>query len=568
MNSATEHSTSKAKRAAGFGRAACAGSIGIALPAIITILLALALSSCSARHGASQLAASSGVQTRSTQATAPSAGSTTKPAGQTLRSGRASGSSQTPQGAGGQASGGPLEYGAGAASSAAQAAGQANGGSGRRTPAYVRFVKGLVRSEQPAGQSSSPGLPVGNRQSAPGVESLMSGRSVRIADPVAAGETLTTEKGSAVEVLVGDEFDVGLGENTSVEFGGDGMRAGSESVGGLTRLELTLHRGTVIVKAGRQLVIDSGPHPAGATAGVQPPLLVEVHSPHLFLSSRGGSLLLGDNGDSTLCAVGVGRAWVLPESVVYSDLIGTVTNPSAVAMLNEILSKAVALAAGQELTVPTSQLGEVDKLGKVVRAILAANEREQRYPQATNDAFTALTSQAAAAVAKAIGVPGPISGALERELNPASAQREKMKVTSATESGPGSKRTSKVAQSAASSKTSTEAARPARKPETKPLSPATSSSVSGQSAGSTRSGAASSSPSSPQASPPLTAKAGTNAPSGTASEGSSAPSVDMQSSSPAPVGGSAAGSTTRAAGSSGSFPGPVPPTPPTPPKAP
>jgi len=368
--------------------------------------------------------------------------------------------------------------------SAVAAAGGEGGSAG--SGAYVSFVTGNVESTTSTAGAASP----------PASAASVSPRgAVHVADPVLSGETLTTSKASAAEVRVGKLFDFGLGESSVV-------RVERRDASHLT---LTLLKGSIEVKAGSRIVSEGSIDPNGHSASSSP-LLLEIHTPHLFVTSRGGSLAVTVNPDSTLCAVGLGQVWLLPESVVYSDIIGDIANQEVLRLLDSILSKAVAVSKHQQITVAETELAGVDKVGATLRRLLLETKGRQQLTKSEGEDIRSLAEKAAGEVEAAIGTPGPLSDALRKELDPASVHQRTMKTESSSSPGPGAT-TRKSPPSPSSSSTST---------------------------GATPGGAVSATP-----------------PAGAPTSGRSASS-----------------SATSPADGSGGFPGPTPPSPPTPPTAP
>lgn len=345
-------------------------------------------------------------------------------------------------------------------------------------------------------------------------------RPVRVADPVKPGELLTTDKDSLANVRVAKRFEVSLGHDTAVAFDKIDPPPPGSAARRPFRLVLSLHRGSLVVKAGSKLVSRQ------SKKGDPPrkPLLLEVHTPHLFVTSRGGTLLITDTEKAMLAAVGLGNAWLLPSSLVYPHLIGKLGKP-VVTLLNGILSKAVPVGRDQQLTITPAKLSSVDRVGAALLAILTSIEGQKQPSKLTMEALTALAHKAAHGVHGAIGKPKPISTALRKELNPASVGKPKMKVVSSSSSSSGS--SSGGSRGAKGSSTTTRSS-------------------------------GSSSPS-----------ATNTTANGTRSQTGTATSRGTQSAAPATSRGPTSGGSTTSDGSYGSGPtAPTPPTPPTPPSAP
>ncbi len=400
------------------------------------ILSLILLASCSARgeHSgatssskgtAAQTAHDRGGTAAGTQSAATSGGAP---------SGGVSGAAASPAGGGAAGATTSATAGTPAGKTAGASSPGAAAGSGAATPTgpYVSFVTGTVTGSRPEGDSA---------------KLVSTPAKLRVADSIERGELLRSGKSSAAEVRIGSEFDIGIGEETTVRF---------DSVGGAgkgpDRLALHLEKGTLQIKAGSALIDGSLTGNSGSRGNGGRPLLLEVHTPLLFVSSRGGSFLLSAQPDNDRAAVGLGQAWVLPQSVVYSDLVGRLQDQTILKNLDSILSKAVPLSRNEELSVTASQLVNINRVGRAIRSQLEAVLAAKQPSTKESSAISSLTSRAAGELQTALGKPKPLTASLRQELNPASVTQPKMKTTSVTENGHSSNGdTSKTTQQSAQS---------------------------------------------------------------------------------------------------------------------
>lgn len=481
----------------------------------------LALSSCTARSADGSAAAPPGAAAQARTGGAPSS---VAPA------------AQSPSASGRHASPGAVPRSdkagktSGSANGASRAAGptEATPSSASGSLAYVSFVSGKVvgaRTPVSSGGGAAAAPPSG-------------GSEVGVGDPVDAGESLATGAGSLLQVLVGSSYELSLGRSSLLRFDAiDPPPAGSPRS---FRLALTLEKGSLVVKAGRTFLHALPAKPSGAAP--EPALLLEVSTPRLFLSSRGGVLLVSDTGEAARCAVGPGSAWLLPRSIVYPKVIAKVPKP-ALDLLNGILAKAVPLSRDTEITVLAASLAPIDTVGSAIREILASSEGEARLSQPTMEALTGLARKAALGVSEAIGKPTAISSALRKELDPQSVAKQKMKVTSVSENGQAvTTASSAEGQASAASSTGDQGSAVSASPQ----------------AATTDGASQSAAPAGQRPVPPA----------GAPRQGATATSSGPASSGTPGTGSQPANSSSGSATGTDTFPGPTPPTPPTPPTAP
>ena len=368
-------------------------ALGAALTAWLLLL------SCGAAPSGGRNGAASKAGSAPPQAAAVSASSTAAPS---------SGANGASSGANGPATAAP-----GTAGAASAVAGTAGAQAALQSlKAYAAFVSGNVTI---AGGASK--------------------RELRVGDPVPPGARLTTARGSATELRIGTIADFGLGEEASLAVTSISARSGG---GPVVDVSLTLDSGALLAKLGESIAgaAEGGAAPSsapvgssGSTAG--PAVLLELSTPRMFVTSTGGSLLVRSDVGSLTCAVGLGQAWLVPSSLVYTDLVSKLNDPKVEALLDSILSRAVPIHAGEEISVPYERLRRVDEAGITIHRILQANIEQRSFPAAASARLAELVGEANGELAGAVGSPGPLDAALRTELLPGAVIGPKMMRTPA-----------------------------------------------------------------------------------------------------------------------------------------
>ena len=371
-------------------------ALGAALTAWLLLL------SCGAAPSGGRNGAASKAGSAPPQAAAVSASSTAAPS---------SGANGASSGANGPATAAP-----GTAGAASAVAGTAGAQAALQSlKAYAAFVSGNVTI---AGGASK--------------------RELRVGDPVPPGARLTTARGSATELRIGTIADFGLGEEASLAVTSISARSGG---GPVVDVSLTLDSGALLAKLGESIAgaAEGGAAPSsapvgssGSTAG--PAVLLELSTPRMFVTSTGGSLLVRSDVGSLTCAVGLGQAWLVPSSLVYTDLVSKLNDPKVEALLDSILSRAVPIHAGEEISVPYERLRRVDEAGITIHRILQANIEQRSFPAAASARLAELVGEANGELAGAVGSPGPLDAALRTELLPGAVIGPKMMRTPAAAS--------------------------------------------------------------------------------------------------------------------------------------
>lgn len=535
------------------------------------------------------LVASCSRQASQAGGTAPESAGAANGEAQTLAAASgAAGSSGQPASAAKSAA--PADAAAGGTASPVAGGSSAQGATGGSAAApagpYVSFVTGTVTGARPTGDST---------------KIVSTPAKLRVADSIERGELVQSAKSSAAEVRIGSEFDIGIGEETTVRF--DSVAGAGK---GPDRLTLHLEKGTLQIKAGAALIDGSL---TGSTGAGGRPLLLEVHTPLLFVSSRGGSMLLSAQPDNDRAAVGLGQAWILPQSVVYSDLVGKLHDESILKDLDTILSKALPVSRHEELSVTSSQLTNIDRVGSSLRSELKAVLAAKPPTAQQSSTVASLTTRASGEVQSALGKPKPLSASLQKQLDPSMVTQPKMKTTSVSESssskGTSAGQSTQPPSAGSQGSAGAGASQPAQQPTSSapggqagqlspPSNGQTGQGVQAPSTNSVQTGQTGQGSSQAAAPPSQGSTTTSNAPVGsrTTSKSSSSgnaavgravldaldkffnptPSSNGAGGANGTAGSSAGGASSSGgasgAGSSGGFSGPTPPTPPTPPTAP